>query len=177
MIHRRSTTTPQAAGAPSNTEQPPARRPTQGLGASSRGPGRKRQRPSQVTARPSMCTHPRLLCGARANSSWADRGKGRSQTQPHSASRPALQDLCWRYVSCSPGSHAARRPREKQGWTPPQPHPRSPDRQQLSSVPESGKKACVSVSVSMSVCLRAGWEEKMTTQQLTIKTAQTHLFT
>lgn len=176
MIHIRSTTTPQA-GAPSNTEQPPARCPTQGLGASSRGPGRKRQRPSQVTARPSMRTHPRLLCGARANSSWADRGEGRSQTRPHSASRPALQDLCWQYVSRSPGSHAARRPREKQGWTPHNPTPEALTDSNSHQFQNRGEKRVCVCSVSMSVCLRAGWGEKMATQQLTIKTAQTHFFT
>lgn len=153
MIHKRSTTTPQEAGAPSNTEQPPARCPTQDLGASSRGPRRQRQRPSQVTHGP-RC----------ARSTGCSVGSGRAPRGLTGARVPLRRDLTpspgqlykTRAGGMSRTHQGAKQPGDpgrNGGGHPHNPTPTSPNRQQLSSVPESGRKACVCVCICEYVCV------------------------
>ena len=141
MIHKRSTTTPQEAGALSNTEQPGVQHRTLGPapeapGGSSRGQARSRLGPR--CARSTGCSvgsrrAPRGLTGVRValrrdltpspGQLYKTRAGGMSRT--HQGAK-------------QPGDPGGNR-----GGHPHNPTPTSPNRQQLSSVPESGRKACV----------------------------------
>ena len=106
-----------------------------------------------------------LLCGEQAPSSWAGRGEVLSQTWPHSVSssiRPALAAS----LTLTREPSGQETPGETGEGYPHSPTPTGPNRQQFSSVPESGRKVYVCLCEYVCV-LKARWEEKMTARQLT----------